>query len=412
MDPRKISILDFTYSLPEDRIAQHPLAERDASRLLVYQEGKITDTSFQHLPDFLSPNDLLVFNDTRVIRARLLYRKPTGSRIELLVLDPANGIDPTQALQVTGTAEWLSLIGNAKRWKPEEPLVWQLQLAGRAIQLEAIKGDKQDDAYIVRFNWNSPETFGDLLEAIGRMPLPPYMDRDEEPEDAERYQTVYARLPGSVAAPTAGLHFTERVFSKLREQGIGVDWLTLHVGAGTFKPVKSPTMQEHPMHRERLIVRREMIERLLHAHESGRVIAVGTTSLRTLESLYWLGCRVLAGKPEAEVCIGQWEPYEAQNDVPVQDALTALLRRMDETNRTAICGHTQLLIAPGYSFRVVDGLVTNFHQPESTLLLLVSAFVGEDWRRVYEHALSVGYRFLSYGDSSLLWRKHSAHENN
>jgi S-adenosylmethionine:tRNA ribosyltransferase-isomerase len=412
MDPRKISIQDFTYALPENRIAQYPLAERDASRLLVYREGKISDAIFKDLSDYLEPNDLLVFNDTRVIRARLLYRKPTGSRIELLLLDPANGVDPTQALQVSGTVEWKSLIGNAKRWKPEESLVWELPLAGRTVQLQASKGDQQDDTYFVRFSWNSPDTFGEILEAIGRMPLPPYMDRDEEPEDAERYQTVYARLPGSVAAPTAGLHFTERVFSKLRERSIGTDWLTLHVGAGTFKPVKTPTMEEHPMHRERIIVRREFIERLIHTLGRGRIVAVGTTSMRTLESLCWFGYRLLDSPqrtPEA-LTVEQWEPYRDLVKHSPKSALEAILRWLDDRGVPHLSGHTRLLIAPGYRFQLIDGIVTNFHQPESTLLLLIGAFLGEEWKTIYHHALSNDYRFLSYGDSSLLWRKQTAHE--
>jgi S-adenosylmethionine:tRNA ribosyltransferase-isomerase len=407
MHPRSIQILDYTYALPDDRIAQHPLAERDASKLLVYEDGKITDTRFTELPERLRTGDLLVFNDTRVIRARIIARKATGARIELLVLDPADGIDPTIALQSTGEAEWLALVGNAKRWRTDEPLEWHLPAAAGKVRLQAFKGPAVEDAYQIRFSWSGGQSFGDLLEAIGRMPLPPYMDRDEDPDDAERYQTVFARLPGSVAAPTAGLHFTERVFSALKRKEVGVDWLTLHVGAGTFKPVKSAIMEGHAMHRERIIVRRELIERLLQTLGQGRIIAVGTTGMRTLESIYWFGCRLLAApeQPQEELTVDQWEPYQEAAGHTAQASLQAILRWLDARGAQQLSGHTQLLIAPGYSFRLVDGLVTNFHQPESTLLLLVAAFIGPDWKEVYDHALANGYRFLSYGDSSLLWRK-------
>lgn len=407
MNPRNISIQDYSYSLPENRIAQHPLSERDASKLLVYSNEEIVHASFRDLPRQLAPGDLLIFNDTRVIRARLVFHKPTGSRIELLVLDPANGLDPGNALQETGESQWLALIGNAKRWKNDQPLSLELTLNNRTVRLEVHKGEPEDDSYRVCFRWDSSDTFGDLLEAIGRMPLPPYMDREEEPDDAERYQTVYSRLPGSVAAPTAGLHFTQRVFADLEKIGVTIDWLTLHVGAGTFKPVKAATMEDHPMHRERIIVRKELIERLAEAAGRSRIISVGTTSMRTLESLYWFG-RQLLSAPDTipdEMTVGQWDPYEGHHDYPVKDSLRAILQFLERKGANQLTGHTQLLIAPGYRFRIVDGLVTNFHQPESTLLLLVSAFIGDDWKLIYEAALKNDYRFLSYGDSSLLWRK-------
>lgn len=398
---KAISIHNFTYDLPEDRVAKHPLGERDASKLLQYRSGAITDHVFKELPDQLQPDDLLIFNDTKVIRARLLFSKPTGSTIEIFCLEPAAEKDPAIAFKEQRTSDWNVLIGNLKRWK-DDLLHLQLSLSGATVELSARLKERKDDHFIVRFEWNSDHSFAEVIDAAGQLPIPPYLDRETEPEDLIRYQTVYAKTDGSVAAPTAGLHFTDRVFEKLTSKGIKTGYVTLHVGAGTFRPVKSETMEGHEMHEEKIYIHRRTIEQLLTHHKQGRIVPVGTTSMRTIESLYWFGVQLLHGGDE-KFKISQWTPYELKA-ASASEALERVLQFLTEKKISVLQGSTSLLIAPGYKFHLTNGLITNFHQPNSTLLLLVAAMVGDDWKKIYDHALQNAYRFLSYGDSSLLWR--------
>ncbi|MGV3504370.1 MAG: S-adenosylmethionine:tRNA ribosyltransferase-isomerase [Adhaeribacter sp.] len=403
--PRDLKIKDFTYHLPEERIAKFPLPDRAASRLLCYQGGQISDRAFTDLPGLLPPGAMLVFNNTRVVQARLFFRRPTGSIVEVFCLEPvAPYTDMQQAMQQTRQATWKCLVGNAKKWKEEElSLTFPLENQTPG-QLVARKGEKTGDAYLVHFSWAPAGlTFADILEKAGNLPLPPYLNRAATETDLQTYQTVYARQQGAVAAPTAGLHFTDQVFGELAARHIPTLELTLHVGAGTFKPVKAAEMAGHDMHGEEIYVEARALRQLL-GHLPGPLIAVGTTSLRTLESLYWLGL-LLARNPETgpgQLQVPQWLPYEAGEDLAPAAALQVLLDFLSRHQLDHLRANTQVLIAPGYRFRLVKGLVTNFHQPESTLLLLVSALIGQDWHRVYQHALDQGYRFLSYGDSSLL----------
>lgn len=405
--PRKLSIRDFNYELPDERIARYPLPERDRSKLLVWKDGSATERVFRELPALLEADDLLVFNDTRVIRARLLFRKPTGSVIEILCLEPNDLTDPALSFARHGGCEWVAMVGNKKRWK--EPFQ-EMKLEGThgTFILKARLAGKKGDAEIIAFEWDERYSFSEVIEWAGKIPLPPYLDREAEEEDTVRYQTVYARQDGSVAAPTAGLHFTPEVFDALHAKGIQTGFVTLHVGAGTFRPVKAEHMKDHVMHEERIFVNRKLIEQLLHVTGRHRVIPVGTTSLRTVESLYWFG-RKLKLKGDAgikELNITQWEPYESTSgpDVSAAESLQAILEWMKTTNMLQFTGVTQLMIAPGYEFRLADALVTNFHQPGSTLLLLVAALVGSDWKKMYDYALKHDFRFLSYGDSSILFR--------
>lgn len=401
--PKEISIQQYTYDLPDEKIARHPLQERDASKLLVYANGKIHERIFRELPQELPAESLLVFNTTRVVRARLLMQRASGATVEIFCTDAAAAsVDFIRLLQQQKEAEVLAFIGNGKRWKAGEKL--QLSI-GENATLFAERIAPAGEQFVIRLSWQPEEwSFAEVLDAAGKIPLPPYLGRDEELSDAERYQTIYAQQKGSVAAPTAGLHFTENVLQQLSEKGIRTAEVTLHVGAGTFKPVKADTMAGHDMHREQIIVSRTLIEQLLDP--SKKIVAVGTTALRTLESIYWFGRQLVLqpGRYVESLFVSQWEPYEGP-EVPVQVALRTILDWMQEYNHAEVRGYTQLLIAPGYRFRVVQGLVTNFHQPQSTLLLLVAAFVGEDFRKIYDYALSHDFRFLSYGDSSLLWRK-------
>lgn len=403
--PRDLSVSAVQYDLASDRIAQHPPADRGSSRLLVYREGAIEDRTFTELPDLVPPGALLVMNDTRVVNARLHFHKDTGARIEVFCLEPTGGGPVEQAFQRTGEVEWRCALGNAKRWK-QGPLGQLFRSAQGDVQLFAERLPDDGHGPRVRFNW-LPDglTFADVLARAGKVPLPPYMHRDAEVEDHDRYQTVFARAEGSVAAPTAGLHFTPALLRTLGARGVQQAHVTLHVGAGTFQPVHADTMAGHAMHRERILVSREVVQ-LLHDGAGGRPIVVtGTTSLRTIESVYWHGARILRGSDPEELHVDQWEPYEVPSgDQPgVRESLGAVLRWMDDRGVDQLTGDTALLIAPGYRVRLADALITNFHQPGSTLLLLVAACVGEDWRRIYDHALAGGYRFLSYGDASLLW---------
>lgn len=406
--PGTLAISAFSYHLPDERIARYPLPERDASKLLVYRGGEIREKIFREIGDELPAGTLLVFNNTRVVRARLLMQRISGATVEIFCTDAAYAThDFVQLLQTSAEVHLLAFIGNGKRWKEGEALQLPLVINGEKVMLNAYRLASAGEQSVVRLMWTpSHFSFAEILDAAGKIPLPPYLDREEEAPDADRYQTVYAQHDGSVAAPTAGLHFTPAVLEKLKANGCRFGEVTLHVGAGTFKPVKAETMQDHDMHREQVMIPRSLVEQLL-AQNGAPVVAVGTTALRTLESLYWFGRqRVLQpGRHVDSMFVGQWEPYEGGPEVPVPVALRAVLDWMQENRHEEVKGYTQVLIAPGYSFRIVNGLVTNFHQPQSTLLLLVSAFTGDDCRRVYDYALAHDFRFLSYGDSSLLWRR-------
>ena len=404
--PQQIHISDYAYALPDDRIAKYPLAERDASKLLIYRGGQIRETLFRHLPDCLPDGALLVFNNTRVIRARLLFRKDTGAMIEIFCLEPAVPSDYEQSFAQTDHCTWHCLVGNSKRWKSGE-LRTTVTVGGEAVTLSAervsVAGEAGD---LIDFRWDNPRCiFSDVLEAVGVLPIPPYLHRETEAQDLQTYQTVYSKVKGSVAAPTAGLHFTPAVLAELDARGMEREEVTLHVGAGTFRPVKSDTIGGHAMHTEHFAVTRRTVDRLLAKPE--HVIAVGTTSVRTLESLYYIGCALVRDGADESTdeafTVGQWEPYDA--DAPTltaEEALRAILCYLDRRGMDRLWAATQIIIAPGYQFKIVRGMVTNFHQPQSTLLLLVSAFVGGDWRTIYDYALAHDFRFLSYGDSSLL----------
>ncbi|HLG02059.1 MAG TPA: S-adenosylmethionine:tRNA ribosyltransferase-isomerase [Bacteroidia bacterium] len=404
-DPRNISISDYTYDLPAERIAAHPLPERDASKLLIWEKGAIHETVFHEIANEIPADSLLVFNDTRVVRARLIMYRKSGAQIEIFCTDAAeNAKDFISLLETKGEVEVRAFVGKGQRWKPNELL--ELNLDNGKILLTAERISQQDEQSAVRLSWAPADfTFAEILEAAGKVPLPPYIEREEEPLDKERYQTVYAQFPGSVAAPTAGLHFTEEVMASLKSKGVQLEKVTLHVGAGTFKPVKTPTLEGHEMHREQVFILLSLVEKVI-LYYNKTVIAAGTTSLRALESLYWFGRKLVLqpGRHMEELQVEQWEAYEEGPDVPAIIALRAVRDWMRENNKVELRGFTQLLIAPGYRFRIVYGLITNFHQPGSTLLLLEAAFVGEDYRKIYDYALWHNFRFLSYGDSSLLWR--------
>lgn len=397
--PKNVSIQDFKYYLPDAAIAKYPLAKRDESKLLYYHRGNISDHNFPEIPDLLPSGTLLVFNDTKVVQARLLFTKPTGGLIELFCLEPVFPQTEMQlAMQQTNTCIWKCLVGNAKRWK-SGPL--QLSLPNGTLSAEL--QERVEDTYLIKFNWQPEQlTFAEVLEQAGNIPLPPYLNRHAEENDKDRYQTIYATTKGAVAAPTAGLHFTEPVFKEFVQRGIQTAKVTLHVGAGTFKPVKASVMEEHQMHAEEIYVTARFIQQLLE-HLPNLVIPVGTTSMRTLESLYWLGVLINRHPELNNLHVPQWIPYETDTPMlSVGESLQTLLIYLERKQRAYLQATTQIIIAPGYTFKICNGLVTNFHQPESTLLLLVSALIGDDWRRVYSHALQNNYRFLSYGDSSLL----------
>jgi S-adenosylmethionine:tRNA ribosyltransferase-isomerase len=413
MYPGNLSIKDFTYDLPEDRIAKYPLPERDASRLLIYNAGKITEDDYNNLDRHLPSNSLLVFNDTRVIEARLLFQKPTGGIIEIFCLDPHEQYpDITVAMNQRGKVLWQCLIGGASKWKHGQILERKIVFS-KEIILHAKYIEKRIDCFVIEFSWNDESlNFAEILHHAGAIPLPPYVKRAAESSDEERYQTIYAHHEGSVAAPTAGLHFTENVFEKLRAKNIKTDFVTLHVGAGTFKPVKSETIEGHEMHAELINVSKKAIETLLEVL-SQNIIAVGTTSFRTIESLYWLGVKLATGNVHAwqagneiqkKMELDQWECYELESaNVEPARALEALIGLMRKENMERLIAKTQILIAPPYQAKVANALITNFHQPQSTLLLLVAALIQDDWKKVYEYALHHDFRFLSYGDGCLLW---------
>jgi S-adenosylmethionine:tRNA ribosyltransferase-isomerase len=405
-DPRTLSIKDFTYLLPDERIAKYPLAERDASKLLIYKDSHVSEDSYRNIADHIPNDSLLVFNDTKVVEARLLFQKKTGGVIEIFCLEPHQQYpDITTAMQQHEKVLWHCLIGGASKWKRGQLLEKKINYDSNDLILNARYIEKAGDSFLIELSWNNPAlSFAEVLHLFGAIPLPPYIKREAEASDADRYQTVYAHYEGSVAAPTAGLHFTNAVFKNLKQRNIDTDFLTLHVGAGTFKPVKSEIMQDHEMHAEYFTVSKSFIQNLLD-HLGKDIIAVGTTSLRTLESLYWLGVKQSTVQNQQPREITQWEVYNYNKEtISTREALQNLFNWMNERGLDQVSAKTQIIIAPGYQFKIVSGLITNFHQPQSTLLLLVAAFIGDNWRKVYDHALENNFRFLSYGDGSLLWR--------
>ena len=401
-DTKHIKISEFNYPLPDERIAKFPLSNRDESKLLVYRHGEVSEDRFTFLPNYLEPGEMMVFNNTKVIQARLHFRKETGALIEVFCLEPIAPNDYVLSFQQTKKCSWLCMVGNLKKWK-EGTLKREVEVKGRTITLTATRGECRETSHWVDFEWNDESlTFADVLEAVGELPIPPYLNRETQESDKKTYQTVYSKIKGSVAAPTAGLHFTERVLKALDERGIDREELTLHVGAGTFKPVKSEEIEGHEMHTEYISVNKRTIEKLI-AH-NGQTIAVGTTSVRTLESLYYIGI-LINQNPEAnqeELHVKQWMPYEPHPALAPVESLQCILDYLDRHGMEALHTSTQIIIAPGYEYKIVKKIVTNFHQPQSTLLLLVSAFVKGDWKKIYDYALSHDFRFLSYGDSSLL----------
>ena len=408
LDPRKIQIKDFNYPLEDERIAKYPLAERDQSKLLVYDQGSIAEQRFTDLPSLLPEGCLLVMNNTRVIQARLFFYKETGARVEILVLEPAEPVEYQENFARRGHTAWYCMVGGLKKWKQGQ-LKAEVEIDGERIEVLAERGELHGTSHRVDFRWSDRWTWSEILEAMGELPIPPYLNRRTEESDKRTYQTVYSKIEGSVAAPTAGLHFTERVLQEIDQRGIEREEVTLHVGAGTFRPVKSADIGHHDMHTEHIAVSRHTIERLI-AH-GGRAVAVGTTSVRTLESLYWMGRKLnkclnsLLTREDDFLHVSQWEPYESETsslEISTVDALSVILSYMDAHELDVLHASTQIIIAPGYKYRIVERMITNFHQPQSTLLLLVSAFVGDDWRNIYDFALSHDFRFLSYGDSSFL----------
>lgn len=405
-DPKHIRISDYNYPLPDERIAKFPISERDHSKLLLYQHGEVTEDVFYNLPHYLPKGALMVFNNTKVIQARLHFRKATGAMIEVFLLEPAEPADYEQMFQTSAHCAWYCLVGNLKKWKEGS-----LTIEHGPLTISATRLGEHGTSQLIEFEWSmgydrSPISFAEVLDLLGELPIPPYLNRETQESDKTTYQTVYSKIKGSVAAPTAGLHFTDRVLQAIDEAGIDREELTLHVGAGTFKPVKSEEIEGHEMHTETVSVRRQTIQELID--HGGWAIAVGTTSVRTLESLYYMGLKILRNPdiPEDQLHVAQWEPYEEEvserRKVKSDEALRALAGWMDRNQLSVLNSSTQIIIAPGYEYKIVRMLVTNFHQPQSTLLLLVSAFVHGDWHRIYDYALSHDFRFLSYGDSSLL----------
>jgi S-adenosylmethionine:tRNA ribosyltransferase-isomerase len=406
MEPKHIQIKDYNYPLPDERIAKFPLAERDTSKLLVYQQGNISQDHFRSLPDYLPQGALMIFNNTRVVRARLHFRKSTptqnenslGALIEIFILEPALPVEYQENFLSRGKCSWYCMVGNLKKWKTGA-LHQEICIGQERVTLSASRVGTHGTSHEIEFSWNSNHTWAEVLEATGELPIPPYLNRNTEQSDLTTYQTVYSKIKGSVAAPTAGLHFTPEVLSALDAHGIDREEVTLHVGAGTFKPVKSEEIGDHDMHTEHIAVRRETIEKLIRYE--GKAIAVGTTSVRTLESLYYMGILAMQGKEDLHV--EQWMPYESDTKgIDTCQALSALLEYMDKRNIDVLHSSTLIIIAPGYDFHIVRVMITNFHQPQSTLLLLVSAFVKGDWHSIYDYALANDFRFLSYGDSSIL----------
>lgn len=398
----ELRIEDYNYPLPDERIAKYPLSERDSSKLLRYENGKVSEYVFRDIPGLLPDNAIMVFNDTKVVPARLHFVRPTGARIEIFCLQPVKPEEYNLSFAATESCTWKCVIGNAKKWKGDILSLYNPQEdeAVTALNMRAELVSREGETGIVRFIWDGGHPFSRVLEICGTIPIPPYLNRESEALDVERYQTLYAKIRGSVAAPTAGLHFTEKVLEEIKARGIDMETVCLHVGAGTFLPVKDSEVSKHPMHREPFVVSLDFLKDIL---ESGKkIIAVGTTSVRTLESLYYAGVSCIEkGHPED---VEQWAPYTREYEPTTREAIAALVKYLEDNSLTELKVGTRIIIVPGFKFRLVDVLVTNFHQPESTLILLVSAFVGGDWRTIYDYALSHDFRFLSYGDSSLLFR--------
>jgi S-adenosylmethionine:tRNA ribosyltransferase-isomerase len=407
MHPKELSIKDFTYDLPEERIAKYPLPERDLSKLLIYQNQHLTEDTYQNIADYIPANSFLIFNNTKVVEARLLFEKPHGGKIEIFCLEPHEQYpDISSAMLQKGKVWWKCLVGGAKKWKQGSLISRIRKYDWEELILTASKIEQVSDSYVIELSWDKQElSFAEVLHLAGAIPLPPYLNRAVEEADKERYQTIYAKHDGSVAAPTAGLHFTDDLFEKLEKKNIRHDFVTLHVGAGTFKPVTSATMLEHEMHAEFIDVSKLFIDSL-QKNLSQNIIAVGTTSLRTIESLYWLGVKTIFNPSIniTELTVSQWDPYElpVSNITPSQ-ALLSLNDWLDKHAMKRLITKTQIIIAPGYLFRIIHALITNFHQPKSTLLLLVSAITGNNWKKIYQYALENDFRFLSYGDGCLLW---------
>ena len=411
MHPENIFIKDYTYELTEERIAKYPLPQRDESKLLIYKNGKIEENNYYNLDKYIPSNSLLVFNNTKVVEARLIFQKSSGSVIELFCLEPAEEYpDITTAMMQKKKVLWKCLVGGAKKWKDESliKMIKMIESDSKEVELVAKKIKKLTDDFLIEFSWNDASlSFAEILHHTGSVPLPPYLHREAEETDKERYQTIYAKHEGSVAAPTAGLHFTERLFQKLEKKNIQRDFVTLHVGAGTFKPVKTETISEHEMHAEFFEVQKIFIENLLY-HLDKNIIVVGTTSLRTIESLYWLGVKTIfqAEISQHDLQLQQWEVYNIDaSDISTEQALQSLLQWMNKNQTEVLVTKTQIIIVPGYELKVANGLITNFHQPQSTLLLLVASIVGDHWKKIYSYALENNFRFLSYGDGSLIWKK-------
>ena len=402
-NPQNIRIDEYDYPLPDERIAKFPLSRRDTSKLLIYRQGEISESKFDQLPEILPADTLLVCNNTRVIQARLHFRKSTGALIEIFCLEPLSPHDYLMSFQSTERCVWSCLVGNLSKWK-QGALHRTLNIDGQEVTLTVERGNTHgSNAHEITFTWdNSGITFASLLEAFGELPIPPYLNRETEESDKETYQTVYSRIEGSVAAPTAGLHFTPEVFAALEKRDIPRKELTLHVGAGTFKPVKSETIADHEMHTEYISVSLDLLETL--ATTERHIIAVGTTSVRTLESLYYIGCKLIQNPTASpdDLTVEQWQPYNEALEISSREALQAIIGYLRKNSLDRLVSATRIIIVPGYKFHIVQGLITNFHQPHSTLLLLVSAFLNGDWRKIYDYALSHDFRFLSYGDSSLL----------
>ena len=399
----EIRIEDYNYDLPDERIAKYPLSERDASKLLLYKGETPCEQRFSEIAEFLPEGSVMVFNDTKVVPARLHFQRETGAHIEIFCLEPVMPEEYVTMFEVTERCRWKCIVGNVKRWRADTLSLYNPYndpvVAGMGLKADLV--ERTGETSVVEFSWTNGAPFSRVLEICGSVPIPPYLNRDTEEVDLERYQTLYARYRGSVAAPTAGLHFTEKVLDSIRAKGIEIDNVCLHVGAGTFLPVKSSLVSEHTMHREPFVVTRSFLNKLLN--RKGKLIAVGTTSVRTLESLYYAGVKCLEkGCPE-DVC--QWDPYERMYEWSFEESIKAIIGYMDSNSMDSIQLGTSIIIVPGYDFKVVDILVTNFHQPQSTLLLLISAFVKGDWKKIYDFALGNGFRFLSYGDSSLLFRQ-------
>lgn len=397
-----IPISEYSYDLPDERIAKYPLAERDLSKLLYFDGEHIENKKFTDITTLLSSGDLLVFNNTKVIQARMIFSRATGAKIEIFCLEPMDSADYETVFQSKGSIAWKCIVGNLKKWK-EEKLEKKLEIAGRAVTLVAKKEKQLADSVMIMFSWDGDFTFSEVLEASGKIPIPPYLNRDTEEVDLNRYQTVYSKHKGSVAAPTAGLHFTPQIIEAARSKGIDTAELTLHVGAGTFKPVKADDVADHEMHTEHFTASLDALKKL--KDHLGSIISVGTTSLRTLESLYWYGVRVIQQQePNFNRPIQQWEPYQQNKNIDAEASIQALISYLESRSMKELHASTQIIIVGEYPIRMVKGLITNFHQPQSTLLLLVSAIVGDKWKVIYQHALDNDYRFLSYGDSSLLLR--------